>query len=91
MKYVLITAARNEAAVITQTLDAVVAQSTLPARWVIVDDGSTDDTPSIVETYARKYSFIKLVRRPPRDRRSFAGKAHAVNAALTIWRTSSSK
>jgi biofilm PGA synthesis N-glycosyltransferase PgaC len=83
MKYVLITAARNEAAVIAQTLDAVVAQSQLPARWVIVDDGSTDDTPSIVETYARKYSFIKLVRRPPRDRRSFAGKAHAVNAALT--------
>jgi biofilm PGA synthesis N-glycosyltransferase PgaC len=83
MTYVLITAARNEAAVITQTLDAVVAQSTLPARWVIVDDGSTDDTPLIVETYARKYSFIKLVRRPPRDRRSFAGKAHAVNAALT--------
>ena len=82
MKYVLITAARNEAAVIRQTLDAVVAQSHLPARWVIVDDGSTDDTPSIVDTYARKHSFIKLVRRPPRDRRSFAGKAHAVNAAL---------
>jgi glycosyltransferase involved in cell wall biosynthesis len=82
MKYVLVTAARNEAAVIRQTLDAVVAQSHLPARWVIVDDGSTDDTPLIVETYARKYSFIKLVRRPPRDRRSFAGKAHAVNAAL---------
>ncbi len=47
-----------------------------------MDDGSTDKTPEIVETYARRYPWIDLVRRPPRTNRSFAGKANAVNAGL---------
>ena len=44
MKYVLITPAHNEAAFIQKTLDSMVAQTLLPERWVIVDDGSTDRT-----------------------------------------------
>jgi glycosyltransferase involved in cell wall biosynthesis len=82
MTYVLITAARNEQAFIQKTLDSVVAQTLLPARWVIVDDGSTDRTAAIVGEYAARYPWIELVRRPARQDRSFAGKAHAVNAAL---------
>lgn len=82
MKYVLITAARNEEGVIRSTLDAVVAQTQLPARWVIVDDGSSDATAAIVEQYAARHPWIDLVRRAPRAQRSFAGKASAVNAAL---------
>jgi poly-beta-1,6-N-acetyl-D-glucosamine synthase len=82
MNYVLITSARNEEAVIERTLESVVAQTKLPLRWVIVDDGSTDRTAAIVEEYARRYPWIDLVRRPARLRRSFAGKAVAVNAAL---------
>ena len=82
MNYVLITAARNEEACIERTIESVVAQTKLPVQWVIVDDGSTDRTASIVEGYARRYPWIDLVRRPARTDRSFAGKAHAVNAAL---------
>jgi biofilm PGA synthesis N-glycosyltransferase PgaC len=82
MPYVLITAARNESAFIERTLESVVAQTHRPARWVIVDDGSTDATPQIVERFARTHSWIELVRRPQRADRSFAGKAHAVNAGL---------
>jgi biofilm PGA synthesis N-glycosyltransferase PgaC len=82
MKYVLITAARNESAFIERTLHSVVAQTQQPERWIIVDDGSTDETPQIVERYAREHPWIELVRRPQRADRSFAGKAHAVNAAL---------
>jgi glycosyltransferase involved in cell wall biosynthesis len=82
VKYVLITAARNEESFITKTLDSVVAQTVLPERWVIVDDGSTDHTAKIVESYAKRHSWIELVRRA-RDRdRNFASKAHAVNAGL---------
>lgn len=82
MRYALVTAARNEETVIRQTLEAVAAQTLLPAKWVIVDDGSTDGTPGIVEEYAQRFSFMELVRRPARADRSFAGKAHAVHAAL---------
>jgi glycosyltransferase involved in cell wall biosynthesis len=82
MKYVLITAARNEQAFIGKTLESVVNQNVLPQRWVIVDDGSTDRTVEIVEAYAMRHPWIHLVRRPARVDRSFAGKAHAVNGAL---------
>jgi biofilm PGA synthesis N-glycosyltransferase PgaC len=82
LKYVLVTAARNEQAFIERTLESVIGQTRRPERWVIVDDGSTDGTASIVEAYARAHPWIELVRRPQRIERSFAGKAHAVNAAV---------
>jgi len=82
MNYVLVTSARNEEAVIRFTLDSVVAQTRLPDRWVIVDDGSTDRTAEIVEEYRSCHPWIDLVRRGPRADRNFAGKAHAVNAGL---------
>src|SRR3712207_2897256 len=86
MKYVLITPARNEEAFIEKTLASVVAQTRLPERWVIVDDASTDRTPEIVRSYAERYSWIKLLQRPPRADRNFAGKAHAFNAGLELVR-----
>ena len=50
---------------IAKTLDSMVAQTLLPERWVIVDDGSTDHTAEIVESYARRYPWIELIRRQP--------------------------
>jgi glycosyltransferase involved in cell wall biosynthesis len=82
MKYILITAARNEQAFIGRTLDSVVAQTSLPERWVIIDDGSADRTAEIVERYAKRFPWITLIRRPKREGRNFAAKADAVNAAL---------
>ena len=82
MKYVLITPAHNEEAFIQKTLDSMVAQTVLPERWVIVDDGSTDRTAEIVESWAGRHPWIELVRRPQRLDRSFAGKVHAFNAGL---------
>jgi biofilm PGA synthesis N-glycosyltransferase PgaC len=82
MNYVLITAARNEGAMIQATIDSVVAQTVRPIRWVIVDDGSTDRTAAIVSESAKPHPWIELVQRPPRVNRSFAGKVHSVNAGL---------
>ena len=87
MKYVLITSARNEEKLIEGTLRSVASQTSLPERWVIMDDGSTDRTTKIVERYAARYQWIDLVRCPKRADRSFAGKAHAVNAALERMRS----
>lgn len=82
MKYALITPARNEERVILKTLESVNAQTQKPARWIIVDDGSTDRTAEIVAAYCLTHPWIELLSRPQRTDRSFAGKAHAVNAGL---------
>jgi len=82
MKYVLITPARNEEAFIEKTLESMVVQTVLPERWVIVDDGSTDHTAEIVESYAKRHHWIELVRRVQDRDRNFASKAHAVNTGL---------
>jgi len=82
VKYVLITPARNEEAFIEKTLASMVAQTRVPERWVIVDDGSTDRTVAIVQGYVERYPWIELVQRPQRQDRNFAGKAHAFNAGL---------
>jgi biofilm PGA synthesis N-glycosyltransferase PgaC len=69
-RYVLISPCRNEADFMRQTLDSVVTQSVLPAHWVIVDDGSTDETPKILRIYADRYPWIQIVTRTDRGRRS---------------------
>jgi glycosyltransferase involved in cell wall biosynthesis len=79
MKYVLITPAKNEEALIGHTLESVCAQTVLPERWVIVDDASTDRTGEIIQGYAQRHSWIDVIQCPPRKDRSFAAKAHAVN------------
>ena len=53
-----------------QTLDSVVAQSSQPAKWVIVDDGSTDDTPTILAEYAALHHWIEIVTRIDRGHRA---------------------
>lgn len=68
--YIIISPCRNEADVMRQTLDTVVAQSIRPAMWVIVDDGSTDATPHILAEYAARYDWIKVVTRQDRGARS---------------------
>src|SRR6266480_2740000 len=82
MKYVLITPAHNEEAFIEKTLDSVIAQTRLPERWVIVDDGSTDRTAEIVRNYAKRFPWIDIVQRPQRRERNFAAKVHAFNTGL---------
>lgn len=68
--YLLISPCRDEAQYMRQTLDTVVAQSVLPAKWIIVDDGSTDDTPRILAEYAAQYPWITVVTRQNRGHRA---------------------
>lgn len=69
-RYVLISPCRNEAKFMRQTLDSVCAQSLRPALWVIVDDGSTDDTPTILAEYAARHDWIRVVTRTDRGHRA---------------------
>ena len=80
--YVLITPARNEEKFIENTLKSVTRQTHLPLKWVIVNDGSTDATETVVSGYLAKYKWIELLNLPSHRDRSFAAKVSAVRAGL---------
>jgi len=81
-KYVLISAARNEEKYIENTIKAVIAQTLLPVKWIIVSDGSTDQTDEIIKRYASNHNFICLHRIEMSGHRNFASKVYALNAGL---------
>lgn len=80
--YALITPARNEEKHITALIESVIHQTVLPVKWVIVNDGSTDATASIVQKYLPEHPWIELLDLPVHRDRSFAAKAYAVNAGV---------
>jgi glycosyltransferase involved in cell wall biosynthesis len=71
--FIVITPARNEEQFISRTIESVVSQSVFPIVWVIVDDGSTDNTASLAERAARTYPWIKVAKRENRGYRSLGG------------------
>lgn len=65
-KYVVISPVRDEGDLIGRTIESMLRQSVLPSQWIIVNDGSRDNTGAVVDEYARKYPWITVVHR--RDR-----------------------
>ena len=68
-RYLLISPCRDEAQYLRRTLDSVAAQSVQPALWVVVDDGSTDETPAILQDYVTRLPYLRVVKRNDRGRR----------------------
>jgi glycosyltransferase involved in cell wall biosynthesis len=82
LRYVVITPARNEGRYIRRTLESMVAQSCPPLRWVVVSDGSTDDTDDVVNEYRQRRDWIELVRMPEQRDRSFAAKVQCFESGF---------
>jgi biofilm PGA synthesis N-glycosyltransferase PgaC len=80
LRCILVTPARNEERLIERVIESVVNQTMRPLRWVIVDDGSTDATASIVSRYAAQFDWMSLVSMPQHRDRSFGAKVHCFNA-----------
>jgi glycosyltransferase involved in cell wall biosynthesis len=78
---VIITPARNEEEHLEGTILAMASQTVHPLKWIIVNDGSTDATPAIIDRYASQFSWIERLDMPAHRDRSFAAKANCVNAA----------
>lgn len=87
-RVLLITPARDEAAFLPNTIRAMAAQTRPPDLWLIVDDGSTDDTPQILSRMAAKLPFLRILRAPAvedsggADRLTLAAEARAFNNGL---------
>jgi len=66
IKYVIITPVRNEEKYIEKTIQSLIVQTIKPLEWVIVDDGSTDNTVNIIKAYIHDHSWIKLKQKVDR-------------------------
>jgi len=60
--YVILTPVRNEAAHLEAAIAGILGQTVRPSLWLVLDDGSTDDSARIVETAAAGRPWIRLVR-----------------------------
>ncbi|MEN6517451.1 MAG: glycosyltransferase [Methanospirillum sp.] len=66
--YILITPAKNEECNLLEVIECVISQTKKPVLWIIVDDGSSDKTPDIVDDYCRRNSWMKKITLPPHPR-----------------------
>jgi glycosyltransferase involved in cell wall biosynthesis len=82
--YVLVTAAYNEEKFITKTIDSIISQTVRPKKWVIVSDGSSDQTDEIVRSYSHTHDFIQLHRICEEHPRNFAAQVNAINTGCQL-------
>ena len=54
----------NRATLLPETLDSVLIQTYKNWEWIIVDDGSTDNTEEIVQKYVQKDNRFRFYHRP---------------------------
>lgn len=73
----VVMAAYNAQPFVAEALESVLEQTLSDFELLVVDDASTDETPAIVERYARRDRRIRVFSLPRN-----AGTAHAKNAAL---------
>jgi glycosyltransferase involved in cell wall biosynthesis len=62
----IVSPVRDEARFVRKTLDAMLQQTVQPQEWLFVDDGSSDDTHSIIESYAERHPWIRVISREDR-------------------------
>ncbi|QZK89495.1 glycosyltransferase family 2 protein [Flavobacterium sp. CHNK8] len=63
MRYYIVIPSHNEEALISLTLQSLVEQTVLPAKIVVVNDNSTDNTAVVVNSFINKHPFISLVNK----------------------------
>ena len=61
-RYIVVTPCKNEGENLPNLIQSIVGQTVRPSLWVIVDDGSTDETPTIIKAAAGKYKWILNIR-----------------------------
>lgn len=68
-RVVVISPCRDEERTLQRTIDCMEAQTHPPALWVVVDDGSRDATPELLEQAAARIPWMRVVRRADRGSR----------------------
>jgi glycosyltransferase involved in cell wall biosynthesis len=61
IKYIIISPVRNEEEFIETTIIAILKQTQIPSEWIIVNDGSTDQTCETIKKFISAHPWIKLI------------------------------
>ncbi|MDD3419266.1 MAG: glycosyltransferase [Candidatus Gastranaerophilales bacterium] len=72
MKITIITASYNYQDFIKEAIESVLRQTYTDWEYIIVDDGSSDNSLEIIESYAAKDNRIKLLTHPEHQNRGLA-------------------
>jgi poly-beta-1,6-N-acetyl-D-glucosamine synthase len=67
LRYAVVTPARNEEVNLRRLGGAMAAQSLPPAEWIVVDDGSTDATSTVLASLAAAHAWVHPLARPGAD------------------------
>lgn len=67
MSYAVVTPAHDEAENLPRLAAALAAQTVPPAEWIVVEDSSSDDTPSVLRGLAAEHPWLRVVEAPPRE------------------------
>ncbi len=78
-RVLIVSPVRNEARHIDKVARAVAAQELAPARWVAIDDGSTDGTYELLKELEGEIDLLTVMPRACRGRRT--GRARAQGSA----------
>ena len=63
MQFSIVIPVYNVAPYLRECVDSVLAQNSTDYEIILVDDGSTDNSPAICDEYAEKYSQIKVIHK----------------------------
>jgi glycosyltransferase involved in cell wall biosynthesis len=66
--YILITPVKNEEKTLYDVIESVINQTRRPSIWLIIDDGSSDSSPKIIQNFVSQHDWIKTMRLPPKPR-----------------------
>ncbi len=73
INYVVITPVRDEERHIEKTILSMASQRVLPQEWVVIDDGSTDRTGTILDQCSKNYAWMRVFHRENRGFRKSGG------------------
>jgi glycosyltransferase involved in cell wall biosynthesis len=66
--YAAVSPVRSEAGNLRRIAECLGRQTVLPTRWIIVDNGSTDATPEVIDRLAREHAWVGTISIPGTDR-----------------------
>jgi glycosyltransferase involved in cell wall biosynthesis len=61
VSYAVVTPARNEAGSLPTLAESLAAQTLPPARWIVVENGSVDETAEVLSALARELAFLEVL------------------------------
>jgi poly-beta-1,6-N-acetyl-D-glucosamine synthase len=79
LKCVVITPARDEARNLERLYHSLASQTHRPVRWIVVNDGSTDESERLLDGLSSKCDWMEVINLPRRETRDFGAKANALN------------